>query len=170
MFVLRQSLNRALLDFHVPRIDLSVITNDRARSLSRLLTSLSTSHYVGSIAHLSISIERSAPPATHALVSALLWPHGTLTVRHRVVQGGLLPAIVESWYPADDDSYGILLEDDIELSPMFFAWAKWAVLRYRYGVQGKAGSRGLFGVSLYGQKSNELGKVSPLTFSPSRWR
>lgn len=52
-------------------------------------------------------------------------------VHHRVVHGGLLPAVVESWYPSSNDSYGLLLEDDVELSPLFYAWAKMNVLHYR---------------------------------------
>ena len=56
---------------------------------------------------------------------------GMVFVHHRVVHGGLLPAVVESWYPSSNDSYGLLLEDDVELSPLFYAWAKMNVLHYR---------------------------------------
>lgn len=28
----------------------------------------------------------------------------------------------ESWYPANDQQYGVLLEDDIEVSPLFYRW------------------------------------------------
>jgi hypothetical protein len=38
---------------------------------------------------------------------------------------------VESWYPRSNDSYGLLLEDDVEVSPLFYAWIKLALLRYR---------------------------------------
>ena len=64
---------------------------------------------------LSISLERNASPETHTVVGELDWPHGQVTVRHRVKQGGVLLAVTESWYPRNDDEYGILLEDDIEL-------------------------------------------------------
>jgi hypothetical protein len=62
------------------------------------------------------------------------WTHGSTFLHHRVIQGGLLPAIVESWYPKTNDTYGLLLEDDVELSPLFYAWAKMSLLRYRYAV------------------------------------
>ncbi len=45
---------------------------------------------------------------------------------------GLLPAVVESWYPNSNHSYGLLLEDDVELSPLFYAWIKMTILRYRW--------------------------------------
>lgn len=42
-----------------------------------------------------------------------------------------MAAIVESWYPYGNDSYGLLLEDDVELSPLFYAWIKMSILKYR---------------------------------------
>ena len=76
------------------------------------------------------------------------------------MRGGLLPAVVESWYPRSDDSHGLLLEDDVELSPLFYAWTKMALLRYRYNAPANSTSSSeptrLFGISLYQQKSNEL--------------
>lgn len=68
------------------------------------------------------------------MAGSLNWTHGSLFLHHRVIQGGLLPAIVESWYPRSNDSYGLLLEDDVELSPLFYAWAKMSLLRYRYAT------------------------------------
>jgi hypothetical protein len=83
------------------------------------------------------------------------WTHGSFFLHHRVIQGGLLPAIVESWYPRSNDTYGLLLEDDVELSPLFYAWAKMSLLRYRYGDPSN-GSPSLFGISFYQQKNVEL--------------
>lgn len=65
------------------------------------------------------------------IVERFQWRHGSTAIHHRVVHGGLLPAVVESWYPHTNNSYGLLLEDDVELSPMFYAWVKMTVLRYR---------------------------------------
>ena len=65
------------------------------------------------------------------LVQNITWEHGDLFLHHRVIHGGLLPAVVESWYPQSNDTYGLLLEDDVELSPLFYAWIKMSVLRYR---------------------------------------
>lgn len=122
------------IDWHVPKIDLVIITNDRPASLARLLRSVQSAVYFSDEVPLHINIEQTADPWTHRQVSDFSWKHGPFVVRHRVLLGGLLPAIVESWYPSSNDSYGLLLEDDVEVSPMFYAWAKMAILKYRYVV------------------------------------
>jgi hypothetical protein len=76
-------------------------------------------------------MEQSSDMETMRIVEDLKWEHGSMFVHHRVVHGGLLPAIVESWYPRSNDTYGLLLEDDIEVSPLFYAWVKMSILRYR---------------------------------------
>jgi hypothetical protein len=67
-----------------------------------------------------------------------------------------MPAIVESWYPTSNDTYGVLLEDDVEVSPLFFGWLKFTILQYRYTLAGRRASARLFGISLYQQKNIEL--------------
>lgn len=101
-----------------------------------------------------------------------MWKLGPLVIRQRVLLGGLLPAVVESWFPSSNDSYGLLLEDDVEVSPMFYAWVKMCLLKYRsawneqpsiqahmvglrYGSQARYSEK-LFGISLYQQKTIEL--------------
>jgi hypothetical protein len=78
-----------------------------------------------------INLEQTSDTETMRLVQKFRWDHGVTVVHHRVIHGGLLPAVVESWYPHSNDSYGLLLEDDVELSPMFYAWVKMTILRYR---------------------------------------
>lgn len=120
-----------LSGWHIPKVDLSVITNDRPDSLARLLRSIDSAVYFGDQVTLHVNIEQTADPWTEALIQDMSWRHGPLVVRRRVLLGGLLPAVVESWYPSSNDSYGVLLEDDVELSPMFYAWVKMNILRYR---------------------------------------
>ena len=108
-----------------------MITDDRPNSLSRLLRSLNNAIYFGDKVQIRINMEQTADLTTRKIVSSFLWKHGDVFVHHRVIHAGLLVAIVESWYPVSNDSYGIVLEDDVELSPLFYAWAKFAVLRYR---------------------------------------
>lgn len=147
-------------DWHVPLIRLVVITNNRPLSLTRLLHSLRAAAYFGDTnVHLTINMEQTADPKTRAVVNNLhsQWIHGPLTVRHRVILGGLIPAIVESWYPASGDEYAVMLEDDVEVSPMFYAWTKMAVLRYRYGHRKGSELAGrVFGISLYQPRNVEL--------------
>jgi hypothetical protein len=120
------------VDWNLPQIDVSIITKDRPRSLARLLSSLSNSIFFGDALTLRINLEQSADTETMQMVENFSWSHGGMFVHHRIIHGGLLPAVVESWYPHSNDTYGLLLEDDVELSPLFYAWAKMTILRYRY--------------------------------------
>ncbi|KAI0091682.1 hypothetical protein BDY19DRAFT_885436 [Irpex rosettiformis] len=146
---------QAWKSWYKPQLEVSVITNDRPESLMRLLTSLSNASFFGDEIHLRINVEQTADEETLRLVDAYQWPHGAKFVHRRVVQGGLLPAVVESWYPSSNDSYGLMLEDDVELSPLFYAWAKMSLLMYRYG-RPEDRSPQLFGISLYQQRNLEL--------------
>ncbi|KZT27805.1 hypothetical protein NEOLEDRAFT_1046589, partial [Neolentinus lepideus HHB14362 ss-1] len=142
--------------WNIPRVDVSVITNDRPTSLGRLLRSLQRAQYFGDSLDLRINMDSAADSEVKRLVSRYRWPHGSTFVHHRIIHGGLLPAVVESWYPLHNDSFGLILEDDVELSPLFYAWAKMAILHvYRYGNDDTDTSR-LFGISLYQQKTIEL--------------
>ena len=110
---------------------MSVITNDRPGSLSRLLDSLAGARYFGDHLDLRLNMEQTSDWKTQEIVSSYTWEHGSVFLHRRIIHGGLLPAVVESWYPQSNDSYGIILEDDVELSPLFYAWVKLSLLRYR---------------------------------------
>ncbi|KAF5383843.1 hypothetical protein D9615_003652 [Tricholomella constricta] len=142
-------------NWNTPRIDISIITKDRPRSLARLLTSLSKGIFFGDPVDLRLNLEQTSDLETMKMAENLSWSHGSIFLHHRIIQGGLLPAVVESWYPRSNDTYGLLLEDDIELSPLFYAWAKMSLLRYRYGHHTDR-SLHMFGISLYQQKNVEL--------------
>lgn len=102
-------------------------------------------------------MEQTADAATQRMLIDGHWPHGQFILRKRVVHGGLLPAIVESWYPSSNDSYAVLLEDDTEVSPLFYSWVKYSILMHRYGSKkSKRLAQRLIGVSLYQPKNLEL--------------
>ncbi|KAJ6591739.1 hypothetical protein DFH09DRAFT_1273592 [Mycena vulgaris] len=154
-------------NWNVPRIDVSIITQDRPRSLDRLLSSLSQGRFFGDSVSLRLNMEQSSDLETIRMVGAYQWPHGAVFAHRRVIHGGLLPAVVESWYPHSNDSYGLLLEDDVELSPLFYAWIKMGILRYRYG-ESRDQAVQLFGISLYQQKNIELHPEGRKAFDPRR--
>lgn len=124
-----------MLDWHIPSVDISVITNDRPSSLRRLLRSLSNSLYFGDRLNIRINIEQDADYETLDLVDHWNWEHGSVSITRRVIHAGLLPAVVESWYPHSNHSYGLVLEDDVEVSPLFYGWVKMNLLRYRYCIR-----------------------------------
>ncbi|KAJ7767459.1 hypothetical protein DFH07DRAFT_915684 [Mycena maculata] len=152
-------------NWNVPNIDVSVITQDRPQSLARLMTSLSQARFFGDSVGLRLNMEQSSDLETIHMVGEFEWRHGSVFTHRRVIHGGLLPAIVESWYPYSNHSYGLLLEDDVELSPLFYAWIKMGILRYRYG-EDRDQTNQLFGISLYQQKNIELHPEGRKTFDP----
>ncbi|KAJ7760393.1 hypothetical protein B0H16DRAFT_570480 [Mycena metata] len=118
-------------NWHVPQVEVTIITQDRPQSLQRLLGSLSQARFFGDSVSLRMNMEQSSDLETIRVVEAYQWNHGNVFTHRRVVHGGLLTAVVESWYPHSNESYGLILEDDIELSPLFYAWIKMGILRYR---------------------------------------
>ncbi|KAI9481525.1 MAG: hypothetical protein EXX96DRAFT_480032 [Benjaminiella poitrasii] len=156
----------ALTNWNKIQIKLVVITDRRPHSLSRLLQSASKAVYVGDEVELMIHMEQSADRATRMLVNSFVWKRGHKTLRHRIRKGGLMPAIVESWYPSHNDEYAVLLEDDIEVSPLFYVWTKYTILKYRYGEDREA-YRTMYGVSLYAPRNLELIPTGRVTFDPN---
>jgi len=80
------------------RIQINVITQNRATSLKRLLKSLSNAHYIGDTIDVSFNMDSAVDSQTLNLVDSFPWPHGTKIVRRRIIQGGLIRAVSESWY------------------------------------------------------------------------
>ena len=92
---------------------------------------MTNARYFGDEVNMRINIEQSADLETLQLVSEFGWAHGNVFPHHRIAHAGLMTAVVDSWYPQGNDTYGLLLEDDVEVSPLFYAWAKLSLLRYR---------------------------------------
>lgn len=89
------------------------------------------------------------------------WPHGRKDVRTRLFNGGLMASVVESWDPQmTRDEYAVILEDDIEVSLLWYIWAKVSLLRYRYSNEASDLNDRLVGISLY------TPRVQELTFPP----
>ncbi|CAG8447526.1 1034_t:CDS:2 [Funneliformis caledonium] len=156
----------ALKHWNTPKVQVQVITQDRPDSLARLVRSLKSSHFFGDEISLTINMDRGADPVTKEYCRTLEWPFGQKNIRHRIVQGGLMAAVVESYYPKDDHDYTVLLEDDVELSPYFYTWTKYGILKYRYGPDRVHSSR-MYGISYYGSKINELYPPGRRPFDPA---
>jgi hypothetical protein len=154
-------------EWNKPQFQMNIITQNRLQSLTRLMKSLSSAYYLGDKISLTINMDRSADRPTIEYAQAFEWPYGEKHVRYRVIQGGLLSAVAESYYPAHDEDYGIILEDDVELSPLWYVWAKYAILKYRHGTAKSATER-MFGVSFYGQRAMELPLPGRRRFYPDQ--
>ncbi|KAJ0967618.1 hypothetical protein J5N97_024535 [Dioscorea zingiberensis] len=149
----------ALPNWNRMRISVNIITQNRAASLQRLLRSLQNAFYVGDEVPLSFNMDSKVDEETLKVVSTFQWPHGPKTIRRRIIQGGLIRAVSESWYPSSDDDFGLLLEDDIEVSPYYYLWIKYALLAYHYDPQVSLPE--LSSISLYTPRLVEVVKERP---------
>lgn len=96
------------------------------------------------------------------------WPFGDKQIHHRIQRGGLISAVTESFHPSTPHDYAIFLEDDIEVSPAFYAWSKHLLLRYRYSSDAAhpitlnantMPTTSLAGISLYTPRIEEVREV-----------
>ncbi|KAB2081094.1 hypothetical protein ES319_A05G108700v1 [Gossypium barbadense] len=149
----------ALQNWNRMRISVNIITQSRAPSLRRLLKSLSDAYYIGDEIPISFNMDSKVDEATIKVVDSFEWLHGPKTLRRRIIQGGLIRAVSESWYPTSDDDFGLLLEDDIEVSPYYYLWIKYALLAYHYDPQVSIPE--LSSISLYTPRLVEVVKERP---------
>ncbi|OIT34907.1 PREDICTED: uncharacterized protein LOC109244079 [Nicotiana attenuata] len=149
----------ALPNWNRMRLSINIITQNRANSLARLLKALSDAYYIGDEVPITFNMDSKVDEATIKLVNSFNWPHGPKTLRRRIIQGGLIRAVSESWYPSSDDDFGLLLEDDIEVSPYYYLWIKYAVLAYHYDPQISLPE--LSSISLYTPRLVEVVKERP---------
>ncbi|KAF7154394.1 hypothetical protein RHSIM_Rhsim01G0215800 [Rhododendron simsii] len=141
------------------RISINIITQTRAKSLLRLLKSLTDAYYVGDEVPITFNMDSRVDEDTIKAVNSFAWPHGPKILKRRIIQGGLIRAVSESWYPSSDDDYGLLLEDDIEVSPYYYLWVKYALLAYHYDPQVSLPE--LSSISLYTPRLVEVVKERP---------
>eukprot|EP00002_Diphylleia_rotans_P029511 TRINITY_DN6012_c0_g1_i1.p1 TRINITY_DN6012_c0_g1~~TRINITY_DN6012_c0_g1_i1.p1 ORF type:complete len:393 (+),score=68.31 TRINITY_DN6012_c0_g1_i1:70-1248(+) len=124
---------------------LKVLTCNRAGSLNRLFESLIAADYAGNQVDVDIYIDYP-PPSTdpkkmqdshngqEAVVQAareLAWPHGVKRVHERIRNVGVIGQWVEAWSPASDTEYALFVEDDMEVSPAYYAYIRAAVNHFR---------------------------------------
>lgn len=124
-----------------------ILTYNRLPSLQRLVSSLSKVKYKQPI-NIEFEIEGGAPVKLQEYVSNLSWERGETKVHNRVVKGGLIQAVIESWEPQTDTEAAIFLEDDIEVSPYFFNWLDAGMQILQTPSLGIPSSR-VLGISLY---------------------
>jgi hypothetical protein len=131
-------------------LSISIISNNRFASLKRLLNSLQTAEYsfeestLFSSIDIFFSLEFNTSTNILEHVLSFEWPHGRKFVRKRVQKGGLVRAVSESWYPSSKNDFGLILEDDIEVSVLYLRW----ITKILWNLHLKPDSR-VVGISLY---------------------
>ena len=135
---------------------INIFTWNRPESLQRLLKSLTTADYAGAPPiDVLIYVEGNNQRDTLKIVENWPWKQGKKQLMVRTARQGLLNQIVDSWYPSTPNEFTIFLEDDIEVSPLYFQWILKTVDRYYYRETVSL-AENLFGISLYTPRQNEM--------------
>lgn len=137
-----------------PRFLIKVYAYNRRASLDRLLRSLSNADYNGDNVTLEFFVDGGAPRYVTDHIHSFRWSHGPPPrITQRKDRVGLMNNIVESWDPAEDEvcDFAIMLEDDTEVSPHFYYYAKSLLVHSDYRSDAD-----LVGISLYTPKWNEI--------------
>ena len=138
-----------------PSLTIAIISNNREASLRRLCDSLLKADHTAANDFFSridiiFNLEASSSDSVVAFARNFRWPHGSKTVRKRILQGGLIRAVAESWYPSSRKDYGCILEDDIEVSPHYLSW----ITKVLVALQ-RAPDPRVVGISLYSPRITE---------------
>lgn len=116
---------------------IKVLTFNRLSSLSRCLNSLSRAHYdTHDKVHIHIYIDhflQDSPTGPADLdqrlniskqildfVDGFDWRFGEKLVHYRTANAGLQAQWLEAWWPASDHEFAFVVEDDLELSPLYY--------------------------------------------------
>ena len=134
----------------------------RVASLKRLVASLQGAEYCG--ANLSLTILFDARPAGFAVAFArtLSWPHGpyryVIATRPYGIRGMWTEVLSQELEREAESTHVLPLEDDIEVSPLFYVWllrASWAYGPFDHAL-GSRHSHHLAGISLFAPRLNEI--------------
>ncbi|XP_072985888.1 uncharacterized protein [Typha latifolia] len=147
-----------------PTFLIKLLAFDRIDSLHRCLRSLAAADYAADRVALHVFLDHFVPPADPVNGSAVLdrkleesrrilelvdgfrWTHGEKLVHYRTANAGLQAQWLEAWWPSSDDEFAFVVEDDLELSPLYYKFLKGLVLKYYYDRSNYSPS--IFGASL----------------------
>eukprot|EP00761_Pharyngomonas_kirbyi_P004011 gb/GECH01004015.1/.p1 GENE.gb/GECH01004015.1/~~gb/GECH01004015.1/.p1 ORF type:complete len:369 (+),score=76.12 gb/GECH01004015.1/:1-1107(+) len=94
------------------------------------------------------------------------WTRGSKTIIKRHKKGGLRLNILEGWYPAERNEFGLLLEDDVELSPLWFRFVDRVIRAYwNFDRDGENNPR-FAGIALWNPYKNEVQLDKPFERPP----
>ncbi|XVF69446.1 hypothetical protein PTKIN_Ptkin11bG0082500 [Pterospermum kingtungense] len=129
-------------------LTIKVLTFNRLNSLTRCLTSLSKAHYppdhpvhlhifidhFPNQSHFNIDLELRDSLAILQFVDGFEWKWGQKIVHYRTTNVGLQAQWLEAWWPTSDDEFAFVVEDDLELSPLYFKYLRALILNYYYNA------------------------------------
>ena len=123
-----------------------VLTMNRKESLERLLKSLHISEYGHDIVNIDIWIDVAQNNSTVdldvlELCNKLIWKHGSKAIHVHNQNAGLREQWLKTWNMSlngnlteTTNEIALILEDDIEISPVFWHWLKIAHKKYGHST------------------------------------
>ncbi|CAO2192876.1 unnamed protein product [Urochloa humidicola] len=121
---------------------IKLLAYDRPAALRRCLRSLAAADYDGDRVALHVLLDHRPPNSSlHSLaasreildfVDAFPWPHGEKRVHYRAANAGLQAQWIEAWWPGSDDEFAFVVEDDLQVSPLYYRFLKRVVMKYYY--------------------------------------
>ncbi|XP_068666116.1 uncharacterized protein [Aristolochia californica] len=128
---------------------ITVLAYNRISSLSRCLQSLAKADYGQDHVDLHIYIdhfkELNAENQSEILnetlkeshkilefVDQFVWTFGKKFVHYRTVNVGLQAQWLEAWWPSSDDEFAFIVEDDLEVSPLYYKFLRSLISYYYY--------------------------------------
>ncbi|XP_057801679.1 uncharacterized protein LOC131016898 [Salvia miltiorrhiza] len=138
---------------------IKVLTFNRLSSLSRCLNSLANAHYdAADKVHLHIYIDHFPLDSADSdqrlnlskqildFVDGFDWRFGEKLVHYRTSNAGLQAQWLEAWWPSSDHEFAFVVEDDLEVSPLYYRFLKAVILNYYYNATNFSPS--IYGASL----------------------
>jgi len=110
-----------------------ILTQRRHWSLKRLLNSLNAANYAGHNVHIEIRVDKHDSEdhrKTLETARAFKFEHGTVDVHENTHTRGLQYAWFDAWTPRSETERAIIIEDDLEVSPLWFTWLQQAWTTY----------------------------------------
>ncbi len=110
-----------------------ILSMDRFSSLCRLLSSLQTAEYENDNIDLVVRFDQPRvfsetkqqwTQNVDDFRGSLRWDHGEVSIYVSNSSIGLRESWFQAWKPTTDDDRAVILEDDLELSPVWYQWLK----------------------------------------------
>ncbi|KAK7349342.1 hypothetical protein VNO77_06641 [Canavalia gladiata] len=138
---------------------IKVLAYNRLGALSRCLRSLAAADYLGDRVHLHLHIDHFALDNASSVdtklreshrileyVDGFDWKFGEKVVHYRTGNVGLQAQWLEAWWPGSDDEFAFVVEDDLEVSSLYYDFVKTLILNFYYNASNYSPS--IYGVSL----------------------
>ncbi|KAF6155257.1 hypothetical protein GIB67_019783 [Kingdonia uniflora] len=131
-------------------LTIKLLSFDRLESLSRCLRSLANADYGTDRVNLHVFIDHfkeinvsgsgvgvvdqklRESQKILSFVDGFSWGFGEKLVHYRTGNVGLQAQWLEAWWPSSDDEFAFVVEDDLELSRLYYKFLRELILNYYY--------------------------------------